>query len=424
MSPERAPDPAETRPDGDAQSARSSADGAGGAGTGTWPGPGAMTLWEDDAPPADGPGGRDSPHAPAAADAPGKQSDAPAPGGPDSPDDSGAGGKPGTAVADNIPDDTDDPDDEEELPLPATHAASAPSWPPAPPGPPATGTGGGDERPLPQTQTREEDEPDPPSPGDGDEPMTLMGHLNEMRRRLARMVIMVILGFIACYGVAEPVYAWLSEPLKAALPEGSKLIYTSPQGAFFVYLKVALVTSIFVTSPFSFYQIWAFIAPGLYREEKQAVAPLAFFSAFFFLAGASFCYFLVFPLAFRFFMGFTTDVIVPMISVEEYLSFALKLLIAFGLVFEMPLFAHFLARLGILGPDMMRRQRKYAILLIFVMAAILTPPDVFSQCLMAAPMLLLYEVSVFVAALAQKRRNARKAARDAGTEEDHAHEKS
>ncbi|MCH5277030.1 MAG: twin-arginine translocase subunit TatC [Desulfovibrionaceae bacterium] len=253
--------------------------------------------------------------------------------------------------------------------------------------------------------------------------MTLMGHLNEMRRRLARMVIMVLLGFIACYGVAEPVYAWLSEPLTTALPTGSKLIYTSPQGAFFVYLKVALVSSIFVTSPFSFYQIWAFIAPGLYREEKQAIAPLAFFSAFFFLAGASFCYFLVFPLAFRFFMGFTTDVIVPMISVEEYLSFALKLLIAFGLVFEMPLFAHFLAKLGVLSPDMMRRQRKYAILLIFIVAAVLTPPDVFSQCLMAAPMLLLYEVSVFVAALARKRRDAREAARHADAGKDNAHEK-
>ncbi len=313
----------------------------------------------------------------------------------------------------------DDPDDEEELPLPPVPAPLPSARGEA--GPPATATGGGGGEALPPAVTHAQDAGQP-APPPNEEPMTLMGHLNELRRRLTRVVIMVLVGFIACYGVAEPIYGWLSEPLKAALPEGSKLIYTSPQGAFFVYLKVALVTSIFVTSPFTFYQLWAFIAPGLYQEEKQAIAPLAFFSAFFFLAGASFCYFLVFPLAFQFFMGFATDVIVPMISVEEYLSFALKLLIAFGLVFEMPLFAHFLTKMGLLTPDMMRRQRKYAILAIFVVAAILTPPDVFSQCLMAAPMLILYEVSIYVAASTRKKRDARNAPQKSDAPEDSAHE--
>lgn len=282
---------------------------------------------------------------------------------------------------------------------------------PAPDTPAPRADGGGDDH-LPPAVTHAQDAGQP-APPPNEEPMTLLDHLNELRRRLMRVVIVVILGFLACYGISEPMYAWLSAPLKACLPEGSKLIYTSPQGAFFVYLKVSLVASLFLTSPFSFYQVWAFIAPGLYREEKQAIMPLAFFSAFFFLAGALFCYFLVFPLAFRFFMGFATDVIVPMISVEEYLSFALKLLIAFGLVFEMPLFAYFLARLGVLTPEMMRRQRKYAVLGIFIVAAILTPPDVFSQCLMAAPMLLLYEVSVLVAARSKKGRDARLKKREA-----------
>ena len=250
-----------------------------------------------------------------------------------------------------------------------------------------------------------------------DAPMTLMGHLNELRRRLFRMVIIVILGFVAFYGVAEPLYGFLSAPLKAQLPEGSKLIYTSPAGAFFTYMKVALVASLFGTSPFSFYQIWAFIAPGLYKEEKRAVLPLAFFSSIFFIAGASFCFFMVFPIAFKFFMGFATDTIVPMISVEEYLGFALKLLIAFGVVFEMPLFAYFLSRFGILTPSFMRRQRRYAILLIFIVAAILTPPDVFSQCLMAIPMLLLYEVSIYVSAMAYKEKDKKKA-EDADEEEE------
>lgn len=238
-----------------------------------------------------------------------------------------------------------------------------------------------------------------------EEPLTLLGHLNEMRRRLVRILIVVMLGFVACYNFSEIVYAFLSEPLVKTMPEGSKLMFTAPQGAFFVYLKVALVTSLFATSPFTFYQIWAFIAPGLYKEEKQAVMPLAFFSAFFFIAGATFCYIMVFPIAFQFFMGFATETIVPMISIEEYLSFVLKLLIAFGLVFEMPLFAYFLAKLGLLTPEFMRRHRKYAILAIFVVAAILTPPDVFSQTLMAIPMLVLYEVSVYVAIAARKGRD-------------------
>jgi len=258
------------------------------------------------------------------------------------------------------------------------------------------------EKPEDDEEDEEEDEFD-----EGEAPMTLMGHLNELRRRLFRIVIIVILGFVAFYGVAEPIYGYLSAPLKAQLPEGSKLIYTSPAGAFFTYMKVALVASLFGTSPFSFYQLWAFIAPGLYKEEKRAVLPLAFFSSIFFIAGAAFCFFLVFPIAFKFFMGFATDTIVPMISVEEYLGFALKLLIAFGVVFEMPLFAYFLSRFGILSPDFMRRQRRYAILFIFIIAAILTPPDVFSQCLMAMPMLLLYEVSIYVSAVAYKKKDTK-----------------
>lgn len=232
--------------------------------------------------------------------------------------------------------------------------------------------------------------------------MPLLSHLGELRTRLTRIVIMVLIGFVGFYGISETAYFYLAEPLTRFLPEGSTLIYTSPQGAFFTYLKVSLMLSILGTSPYSFYQIWAFIAPGLYKEEQRAVLPLAFFSAFFFLAGAAFCYFTVFPIAFKFFMGFTSDMIRPMISIEEYLSFALKLIIAFGLVFEMPLFAYFLARLRLLTPQAMRRNRKYAVLLIFIIAAILTPPDVFSQTMMAIPMLILYEISIYIAKAANR----------------------
>ena len=275
-----------------------------------------------------------------------------------------------------------------------------------------------DYTPAPRKVDEEEDEDDEEDElAEDDAPMTLMGHLNELRRRLFRMVIIVILGFVAFYGVSEYLYAYLSAPLQEQLPAGSKLIYTSPAGAFFTYMKVALVASLFGTSPITFYQIWAFIAPGLYKEEKRAVLPLAFFSSIFFIAGAAFCFFLVFPIAFKFFMGFATDTIVPMISVEEYLGFALKLLIAFGVVFEMPLFAYFLSRFGILSPDFMRRQRRYAILFIFIIAAILTPPDVFSQCLMALPMLLLYEVSIYVSAMAYKKKEEKTEDSEEKTEE-------
>ena len=267
-------------------------------------------------------------------------------------------------------------------------------------------------------QARMEDEDEEEEGAEDDVPMSIIGHLNELRRRLFRIVIIVLLGFVAFYGVSEPLYGILSAPLQACMPEGSKLIYTSPQGAFFTYMKVALVASLFGTSPFSFYQIWAFIAPGLYREERRAVLPLAFFSSIFFLAGASFCFFLVFPIAFQFFMGFATDTIVPMISVEEYLSFALKLLIAFGVVFEMPLFAYFLSRFGLLTPAFMRRSRRYAILVIFIVAAILTPPDVFSQCLMALPMLLLYEVSIYVSAMAYRKKDEGKKTQQPETTEE------
>ncbi|MBO6002482.1 MAG: twin-arginine translocase subunit TatC [Mailhella sp.] len=238
--------------------------------------------------------------------------------------------------------------------------------------------------------------------------MGILGHLGELRRRVMRMFIAVLLGWVALYGVGDILYDYLSSPLQACLPEGSKLIYTSPQGAFFTYLKVAFIASLFATCPYTFYQAWAFVAPGLYREEKRALLPLAFCSSLFFVGGAAFCFFLVFPLAFRFFMGFATDTIIPMISVEEYLSFALKLLIAFGLVFEMPLFSFFLSRFGLLTPAFMRRTRGYAILLIFIVAAILTPPDVISQMLMALPMMLLYEASIYVSKVAYREKESKK----------------
>lgn len=249
----------------------------------------------------------------------------------------------------------------------------------------------------------DEDEDSDDDDNDGLGSMPLLKHLGDLRRALTRIVIIILIGFVGCYSIAEPLYAFLSAPLTAALPEGSTLIYTSPQGAFFTYLKVSFMAAILFTTPFTFYQVWAFIAPGLYKQEKAAITPLAIISAFFFTSGATFCYYMVFPIAFKFFIGFTTDMIIPMISVEEYLAFATKLVLAFGLVFEMPLFSFFLSRMGLLKPEHMRKHRKYAILAIFIIAAILTPPDIFSQVLMAGPMCLLYELSIYVAVWARKK---------------------
>lgn len=242
---------------------------------------------------------------------------------------------------------------------------------------------------------------------EGGRSMTLLDHLSELRVRLVRSLIALAVGFFACYGFAEQLFNYLMIPLTRALPAGAKLIYTALPEAFFVYMQVALVAGAFLASPYLFYQIWSFIAPGLYDEEKRHVIPIAGASALFFVAGAAFCYFQVFPYAFEFFVGFATDTIAPMPKLDEYLGFTLKMLLAFGLIFEMPLFAFFLSRLGIVTAQGMRKTRKYAILGIFVVAAILTPPDVFSQMMMAAPMLVLYEISILVAAtFGRKKRSA------------------
>lgn len=245
-----------------------------------------------------------------------------------------------------------------------------------------------------------------------DRPMGLMDHLSELRGRLVRCCLAVMVGFIACWAVVDPIFDALVAPLLSVLPDGSHAIYTTLPEGFFTRMHIAFVAGVFVSSPAIFYQVWAFIAPGLYEEEKRSIIPVAIMSALCFVSGGAFCYFVVFPNAFAFFMSYATDSIVAMPKISDYLSFVLKLILAFGLVFEMPLFAFFLARMGIITAELMRRVRRYAILGIFIVAAILSPPDVVSQLLMAAPMLVLYEVSIFVAAGFGK-----KAAKDDESEE-------
>lgn len=226
--------------------------------------------------------------------------------------------------------------------------------------------------------------------------MGLLDHLEELRIRLTRVAIAVVVGACVSYAFAEHLYRFIIDPL-IPFVSGGHLIYTSPAEGFITYIKLAAVAGIFLTSPYSFYQMWAFIAPGLYKEEKRYIAPLAFVSALLFVGGALFSYYKVTPLAYEFFSSFDNEFMVMLPSVKESLSMGLKLLFAFGIAFELPLAIFFLARLGVVSAAGLRRSRKYAILGAFIVGALLTPPDPASQSLMAIPLIMLYEVGIWLA---------------------------
>jgi sec-independent protein translocase protein TatC len=232
-----------------------------------------------------------------------------------------------------------------------------------------------------------------------DKKLPLTAHLEELRKRIKITLIAVVIGFGISYFFSKELFDILMIPLVEALPPDSTLIFTGVAEAFITYLKVALVCGIFLASPVILHQLWAFLAPGLYENEKKSFFPVILFSSFFFVGGALFGYFVIFPFGFQYFLGFATDIIKPMPSVREYFAFSVKLLFAFGVVFELPLFILFLSRLGIVNHKMLRSFRKYALLLIFAVAAIITPPDVFSQIMLGLPMILLYEVGIIVAKL-------------------------
>ena len=227
--------------------------------------------------------------------------------------------------------------------------------------------------------------------------MTLMDHLGELRSRLTRSAVAAVLGFLICYAFSKQLFGIMMMPLMEVMPPESTLIFTGLPEAFFTYVKTAFVAGLFLVSPYIFYQIWQFIAPGLYEHERKYMIPIAAISALFFICGALFGYYIVFPFGFEFFMGYADEMIRPMPSLKEYFSFSLKLLLAFGVIFELPLFIFFLARLGLVTPASLRKKRKYAILLSFVVAAILTPPDGITQILMSGPLIILYEISIYVA---------------------------
>ena len=236
-----------------------------------------------------------------------------------------------------------------------------------------------------------------------DEKSPFTSHLEDLRKRIIISIIAVAVGFLASYYFAEDIFTFLVKPLKHEMPSESWLIFTGLSEAFVVYLKVSFFAGIFLASPVILWEIWCFVAPGLYDHEKKYIFPFVIFSTMLFAIGIIFCYFIVFPFSFKFFMGYSSDIIKPMPSIKEYLSFSFKMLLAFGVIFELPVFVLFLSKLGLINDRMLRNQRKFAIVGIFIVAAILTPPDVISQLMMAFPLLVLYEISILVAKMFGKK---------------------
>jgi sec-independent protein translocase protein TatC len=227
-----------------------------------------------------------------------------------------------------------------------------------------------------------------------DEKMPLTAHLEELRKRLIASFVAMGVGFAVCYAFKERLFLFLAKPLEERLPEGSTLQYISIPEAFLTYLKLSLFGGFVLAMPVIFYEIWRFVAPGLYEREKRYLVPFVLLSMIFFLGGASFCYFIVFPFVFQFFMSFSDDSLLAMPAIRQYLSFATRLLIAFGLVFEMPIFFFFLGRVGLVSYSGLARQRRLAVVLTFLGAALLTPPDVVSQLMLAGPLMILFELSI------------------------------
>jgi sec-independent protein translocase protein TatC len=231
-----------------------------------------------------------------------------------------------------------------------------------------------------------------PMPEDQKLPFT--DHLDELRKRLIRCAIAIFIGFAVSYLFKERIFDVLAAPLINVMGHGDTMIFTGIPEAFFTYLKVSLLAGIMLATPVILFEFWMFVAPGLYQNEKKLLFPIVLISSFFFMGGALFGYFIVFPFGFQFLLGFASENIQAMPSMREYLSFSAKLLLAFGLVFEMPIVITFLARLGIVTTAGLKKNRKFAILMIFAGSAFLTPPDVVTQTMMAIPLMILYEISI------------------------------
>lgn len=243
--------------------------------------------------------------------------------------------------------------------------------------------------------------------------MGFLQHLEELRIRIIKSVVFVIIGFGLCWNYVEKIWAWIQAPIIQALASNkmeTTLVYTNPTEPFNIYLKVAFLAGLFLASPFILYQVWAFISPGLYRNEKRYVLPFMFSTVGLFVAGGLFGYYMVYPAALTFLIDFSKQM-KPMITIGEYLDLFMTIILGLGVVFEMPILVFFLALFGVVSAGWMWRNLRYSILVIFTIAAIITPTtDIMNMCIFAAPMIVLYIVSIGVAWLVHpSRRNRKKA---------------
>jgi sec-independent protein translocase protein TatC len=223
-----------------------------------------------------------------------------------------------------------------------------------------------------------------------------LDHLAELRRRLIACLVVVGLLTLACWNLAGPILDLIMSPVLKLLANESALVYTGLPDAFSVTFKVSLWAGAILSAPFCFFQLWAFVAPGLRPEEKAKVPGLTILATSLFLAGLAFAYFLAFPITFGFFLKFSSKIMRPLLTVDRYMSLVMSLALAFALSFQLPLVLTFLSRLGLVSPAFLKKERPYALVLIFILAALLTPPDVISQIILAVALMALYELSIFL----------------------------
>jgi sec-independent protein translocase protein TatC len=240
---------------------------------------------------------------------------------------------------------------------------------------------------------------------DHDEEMPLVAHLTELRTRLLRCVLAVLVIFAGLFYFAQKIYTLVSAPLRQYLPEGATMIATDVASPFLTPFKLTLIVALFLAMPVILYQIWGFIAPGLYRHEKRIAVPLLVSSILLFYAGMAFAYFLVFPIIFHFFASVTPEGVAMMTDISSYLDFIMTLFFAFGVAFEIPVAVVLLVWIGIVEVAYLRKIRPYVIIGCFVVGMLLTPPDIFSQTLLAVPMWLLFELGILASSLIRGRRD-------------------
>lgn len=245
-----------------------------------------------------------------------------------------------------------------------------------------------------------------------EEKLPLTEHLSELRNRIIISLIALLIGFLLCFNYSEELFKFLTLPLRSEMsfsikspfisfiPSGIKntsLVFLAPAEAFWMHLKVSLVAGLILSLPVILFQFWRFISPGLLPKERKYIGPFVIIATTLFLFGAAFCFFFVLPFAMGFLLTYKTGIIMPMLSVGNYVDFCLKFILAFGAIFELPIVIVFLTRMGIVTPKTLAKNRKYAILFAFIVAAILTPtPDAFNQVLMAGPIIVLYEAGILV----------------------------